>query len=155
MKMKIMLEPTAFMPVRAHETDAGLDLYATEERDIPCIGTKLLHDGGVIEELPPCAVFDTGVHISLEQGTYARVDCRSGLNFNNNVVLGGAGIIDNGFRGTIKVKLYNFGTSPYTVHRGDRIAQLIVSKYETPEIDEVDSMDDTDRGNNGFGSSGV
>lgn len=153
--MRVKIDKGAILPTRAHETDAGLDLYATEERDIPCIGTKLLHDGGVIEELPPCAVFDTGVHISLEQGTYARVDCRSGLNFNNNVVLGGAGIIDNGFRGTIKVKLYNFGTSPYTVHRGDRIAQLIVSKYETPELEVVDELSETDRGNNGFGSSGV
>lgn len=151
--MKVKLDPGAYLPTRAHAQDAGLDLYSTEERDIPCIGTTLMDFDGSLEELPPCAVFDTGVHIAFDPGTYGKIESKSGLNVNHSVVSCG-GVIDEGYTGSITVKLYNFGTEPYRVHKGDKIAQLVVQNYLSPKLEIVSYLDETERGDNGFGSSG-
>lgn len=136
--MKIMLESGATLPARAHDTDAGLDLYSrTTEGMMP----------------GQSAVFDTGVHIELPHGCYARVEGRSGLNIKYGIVVP-SGIIDNSYRGSIIVKLYNLSQEDYIVSAGDRIAQLIIEKCETPEIEIVDSLDETDRQNSGLGSTG-
>ena len=139
MKMKIMLEPTAFMPVRAHETDAGLDLRSRWYTLIPAHGS---------------AEFDTGVHIELPHGWYGKIESKSGLNVKYDVVSCG-GVIDEPYRGSIVVKLYNFGDEDYVVNAGDKIAQLVLMQYLAPELEVVDELSETDRGNNGFGSSGV
>lgn len=75
------------------------------------------------------------------------------MNVNHSVVSCG-GVIDEGYTGSIKVKLYNLGTEPYTVHAGDKIAQLIIQPYAAPELELVEHLDETERGENGFGSTG-
>lgn len=152
--MKIMLDPGATMPTRAHPTDAGMDLYAADDVTIYPDGTKFFHADGFIETIACGEVIDTGVHIAFDPGTYGKIESRSGLNVKHHVVSCG-GVIDEGYTGSIKVKLYNFGTEAYYVRKGDKIAQLVIMPYLTPEIEVVDHLDETERGNAGFGSTGV
>ena len=140
--MKVKLDPGAKMPTRAHETDAGLDLYSRE--------TVTIFPGR-------SEVFDTGVHIELPHGYYGKIESKSGLNVNQGVVSCG-GVIDEGYTGSIVVKLYNLEPSDgnlYTIHAGDKIAQLVIQAYATPELELVDALDETERGSNGFGSTGI
>lgn len=135
--MKIMLDEFAKMPTRAHETDAGLDLYAREDQTI----------------LPGSSVvFDTGVHVELPPNTVGMIKSKSGLNVKWGLV--SEGVIDVGYTGSIKVKLYNHSRYRYEVKRGDKISQLVILPILTPELELVDSLEDTERGSNGFGSSG-
>ena len=140
--MKVKLDPGAKMPTRAHETDAGLDLYSRE----------------TVRLLPGrCAIFDTGVHIELPHGYYGKIESKSGLNINQGIVSCG-GVIDEGYTGSIVVKLYNLESPDgysYTIHAGDKIAQLVIQAYATPELELVDALDETERGSNGFGSTGI
>ena len=138
MKMKIMLEPTAFMPKRAHDTDAGLDLRSRWHTLIPAHGS---------------AEFDTGVHIELPHGWYGKIESKSGLNVNHGIVSLG-GTIDEPYRGSIVVKLYNMSDEDYVVNAGDKVAQLVIMQYLAPELEVVDELSETDRGSLGFGSSG-
>lgn len=140
------------MPTRAHATDAGLDLYSKDEKTIRPRGWKLTGDG-ISLSLGCGETFDTGVHIAFDPGTYGKIESKSGLNVKHGVVSCG-GVIDEGFTGSINVKLYNLGHTPYTVHKGDKIAQLVIMPYLTPEFEVVDELDETPRGNNGFGSTG-
>ena len=153
--MKVKLEPSAYLPTRAHSTDAGLDLYSMEEKTILPIG-RVGIEADTLEpiKLPCSATFDTGVHIAFDQATYGKIESKSGLNVKHSVVSCG-GVIDEGYTGSITVKLYNLGTEPYTVHKGDKIAQLVIMPYLTPKIELVEHLDDTPRGSNGFGSTGV
>ena len=149
-----MLDEGAILPTRAHATDAGLDLYSREEKTIYPQGWKSLDPFSVIEySLPSSEVFDTGVHIAFDPGTYGKIESKSGLNVKNSVVSCG-GVLDEGYTGSIAVKLYNLGTEPYTVNKGDKIAQLVIMPYLTPKIELVDALDETERGNGGFGSTG-
>lgn len=151
--MKIQLDAGAKMPTRAHPTDAGLDLYAAEDAVIYQAGWSVYMDDGSVVDEPCGAVIDTGVHIAFDPGTYGKIESRSGLNVKSHVVSCG-GVIDEGYTGSIRVKLYNLGTESYVVHKGDKIAQLVIMPYLTPEIELVDRLDETDRGDAGFGSSG-
>ena len=136
--MRIMLEEGARMPTVAHAGDAGMDLYAREDAEI----------------LPGEAyTFDTGVHIELPEGTYGKLESKSGLNVNYNVVSLG-GVIDHGYTGSIRVKQYNFGREPYRFLAGEKIVQMIVVPFVDPELEPVESLGSTERGENGFGSSG-
>ena len=140
--MKVKLDPGSYIPTRAHATDAGLDLYAMEDKVI----------------WPDCKVgdgmvFDTGVHIEIPHGYFGKIESKSGLNVNQGIVSCG-GVIDEGYTGSIKVKLYNLGMRGYAVRKGDKIAQLIIQPYATPELELVSHLDETERGDNGFGSSG-
>ena len=137
--MKIMLdEGVGILPTRAHRQDAGLDLYAPEEKVI----------------LPgESAVFDTGVHVELPEGTYGRLESKSGLHVNFDIICAG-GTLDEGYTGSIRVKLYNMGKRPYMVRKGQKIVQMVVIPILRPELEEVDSLSETDRGSNGFGSTG-
>lgn len=135
--MKIMLEEGARMPERAHKQDAGLDLYSREEQII----------------LPgESAVFDTGVHVELPEGTFGKLESKSGLNVKYSVVSCG-GVIDCGYTGSIAVKLYNLGDKPYMVRKGQKIVQMIIQPYLAPELEVVEELSDTDRGSSGFGST--
>ena len=138
MEMKVVLDNDAKMPTRAHPEDAGLDLYSREDKVIPAKGS---------------ASFDTGVHFQLLPHTYGKIESKSGLNVNHNVVCCG-GVIDEGYTGSIVVQLYNFGNEDYTVMRGDKIAQLIIQPYMAPVLIQSDHLSNSDRGDNGFGSSG-
>lgn len=136
--MKIMLDPGAFAPTRAHPTDAGLDLRAKER----------------IKLWPGMsACIDTGVHMELPHGYYGKIESKSGLNVNNDIVSCG-GVIDEGYTGSIIVKLYNFGSSAYVFEPGDKVAQIVIQPYIAPELEIVDVLSETDRGSDGFGSTG-
>lgn len=135
--MKIKIDENAFVPTRAHETDAGLDLYAREDQIVPAHGS---------------AIFDTGVHVELPPFTAGFLKSKSGLNVKHNLT--SEGVIDVGFTGSIVIKLYNHGDTDYYVKRGDKISQLVVVDIHIPHLQIVDELQDTARGNNGFGSTG-
>lgn len=135
--MKIKLDDGAFMPTRAHKTDAGLDLYSPESQIIPA---------------KESAIFDTGVHIELPEGTVGFLKSKSGLNVNHGLV--SEGVIDVGYTGSIKVKIYNHSGYDYRVNVGDKITQLVILPVITPDIELVDSLSTTERGEGGFGSTG-
>jgi dUTP pyrophosphatase len=135
--MNIMLDDGAFVPTRAHEADAGLDIYAMNKQIVPARSS---------------AIFDTGVHIELPPDTVGFLKSKSGLNVKHGIL--SEGVIDEGYTGTIVVKLYNNSHRDYIVNRGDKISQLVVLPVIKPNLTLVDRFDETDRGNNGFGSSG-
>lgn len=135
--MKLMLDDGAIMPTRAHDTDAGLDLYAMEGQIVPA---------------KESAIFDTGVHIELPNGTVGMLKSKSGLNVKHGLT--GEGVIDVGYTGSIKVKLYNHSGYDYEVKKGDKISQLVIMPILTPKLELVDSLEETERGDGGFGSTG-
>jgi dUTP pyrophosphatase len=96
----------------------------------------------------------TDLQISVPKGCYGRIAPRSGLALNFFIDIG-AGVIDADFRGNVAVLIFNFGDNAFHIQRGDRIAQLICEKIESPEIVEVFDLDCSQRGDKGFGSSGV
>lgn len=99
------------------------------------------------------AMFPTGVHISLPEGYEAQVRGRSGLNRDHGIVVP-VGTIDADYRGDIGVVVYNLSREPYTIHPGDRIAQLVICPVIQADWQQVDHLDKTDRWENGFGSTG-
>ena len=135
--MKVVLDPGAKMPTRAHEWDAGLDLYSMEDGYIRCNQSR---------------TFDTGTHIAIPEGCVGLVKSKSGLMCNHGILTDGT--IDAHYTGPIKVCLFNHGSTRYEVKAGDKIAQLVIVPCLLPELDLVDSLKDTDRGDNGFGSTG-
>lgn len=136
-KIKVVLDEGAVMPTRGHATDAGLDLYAREDKVIPGGGS---------------AVFDTGVHIALPEGTVGFLKSKSGLNVKHGIT--SEGVIDAGYTGAICAKLYNHSETCYRVKKGDKITQLVILPILTPELEVVDSLEETERGDGGFGSTG-
>lgn len=164
--MRITLDKGAIMPTRAHDTDAGLDLYSRESKVVPAGGS---------------AVFDTGVHIALPRKWYVSeivselspynenvalhqlhefdiqtvgfLKSKSGLNVKHNIT--SDGVIDMGYTGSIVVKLYNHGKEDYQVNAGDKISQLVILPILTPSLELADKLEETERGNQGFGSTGV
>jgi dUTP pyrophosphatase len=98
--------------------------------------------------------FSTGLKIAIPHGYVGIIKARSGLSFKNSVE-NGAGIIDSDYRGIIKMHLYNLGKFPVSFEAGDKVAQILIQKHETPEFVRVDSLDETARGENGFGSTGI
>lgn len=138
-EINIALDDGAIMPTRAHEADAGYDLYLPE--DI------------VVGNNDRYFFIDTGVHIEIPKGYYGTIKARSGLNKNKHMTC--QGVIDSGYTGTIGVKMYiNERHTMEIIERGTRIAQLIIVPIVTPELKLVDELDETDRGNGGFGSTG-
>lgn len=135
--VEVMLEPGAKMPHRAHPTDAGMDLFAME--------------GGTI---PPCGSvsFDTGVHIGIPSGYVGLLTSKSGLMAKEGIT--SRGTIDSGYVGSIKAVLFNHSHRYVSIEKGQKITQLVILPILTPELEEVDSLEDTDRGDGGFGSSG-
>lgn len=135
--MRIVLDEGAILPTRAHSTDAGLDLYSREEQVI----------------MPgESAVFDTGVHVELPVGTFGKLESKSGLHFKTGIVCLG-GVVDASYRGSIHVKLSNFGDKPYMIRKGQPIVQLVIIPFLSPDIELSDDLSETDRGSNGFGST--
>lgn len=135
--MKIKLDEGAKLPTRAHEADAGLDLYSRD--------TAIVWAG-------KSEVFDTGVHIELPKDTVGFLKSKSGLNVKYGLT--GEGVIDEGYTGSIRVKLYNNSDTHYVINKGDKISQLVILPILKPDLELVDSLEDTERSDNGFGSSG-
>ena len=135
--MKIVLDEGAKMPTRAHEFDAGLDLYAMEDGYIRCNQSR---------------TFDTGVHVEIPEGCVGFIKSKSGLMVNHGITSDGT--IDAHYTGSIRVCLFNHGGSKYEVKAGDKIAQLVIVPCMLPRLELVDSLEETDRGDCGFGSTG-
>ena len=140
--MKIMLDKGAIMPTRAHPFDAGLDLYSPKDEGVWMITPA----GGSV-------TIDTGVHVEIPEGYVGLIKSKSGLMVNRDIVTDGT--IDSHYTGSIKVKLYNHSMCMrYDVRPGDKIAQLVIVPCLLPEPELVDHLEETDRGDGGFGSTG-
>lgn len=136
--MKVKLDKGAYMPTRAHKTDAGLDLYSP-------INTTIYPDDSV------CV--DTGVHMEIPEGYVGDIKSKSGLMVNEDIVTDGT--VDCGYTGSIRVKLFNHGMTEVRIVKGQKIAQIVIKKIITPELELVDELGETERGDNGFGSTGL
>lgn len=135
--MKVMLDEGAFLPTRAHPSDAGLDLYATE--------SFWLHPGEHV-------VTDTGVHVEIPEGHVGLITSKSGLMSQG---ITSRGTIDSDYRGSIKAVLFNHGKEGIQISRGQKITQLVILPCVIEEVEQTFNMNmDTDRGTRGFGSSG-
>jgi dUTP pyrophosphatase len=134
------LHPEAAMPHYAHgpQEDAGMDLRALEH---------VVLSPGVAVGVP------TGIAIELPPGCEAQVRPRSGMALKHSVTVN-FGTIDPGYRGEIRVVMFNLGKADYVIEKGDRVAQLVVARYEPVEWEEGDDLGDSQRGSGGFGSSG-
>ena len=128
----------SIIPTRGSNGSVGYDLYS----NMDCV----IHtsESGLVS---------TGITIVLPPGVYGRVAPRSGLAVKNGIQIG-AGVIDPDYTGEVKVVLFNHGDNDFDVKKGDRIAQLVLEKCETPPIEEISIVEDTERGVGGFGSTG-
>lgn len=143
--MKIKVVNKSSLPLPSYKTigSAGIDLQANILSPI---------------ELKPFgrALIPTGLFVSIPEGYEGQIRGRSGLALKHGITLAnGIGTIDSDYRGEIKVILINLGDEPYIINNGDRIAQLVLSKYELIEFVEVESLEDTQRGDGGFGHTGI
>lgn len=136
--MKIKLDPGAYMPEYAHSTDAGADLKSPID--------AILNGGDSV-------VIDTGVHIAIPAGFVGFLKSKSGLNVKSGIL--SEGVIDSGYTGSIRVKLYNHSKKPFSIHKGQKISQLVILPFLHADFERVDALDETERGNGGFGSTGV
>lgn len=135
-----LLHPQARLPERAHPGDAGADLRSVEAVTIPA-GER--RDVG------------TGLALAIPAGYAGFVQPRSGLAFKHGImVVNSPGLIDAGYRGEVRVSLYNSGREPFAVGVGERIAQLVIQRVEEPAFVAAEELPETKRGDGGFGSSG-
>ena len=138
MKLRIVLEEGARMPLRAHPYDAGLDLFSRADTRIPAHGS---------------AVFDTGVHAEIPEGYVGFIKSKSGLNMKKNLLA--EGVIDAGYTGPIIVKVYNHGGEDVLIRAGEKLTQMVILPVLLPEPELVESLTETERGAGGFGSTGM
>lgn len=135
------VDPDAKLPYRANKGDAGLDLFSIEEKVIEPGETALIR---------------TGIQIELPKGTEAQVRPRSGLALKHSVtILNSPGTIDQGYRGEINVILINHGRELFQVEKQMRIAQMVIAPVLSVTLEEIDTLSASERGEGGFGSSGV
>jgi dUTP pyrophosphatase len=135
--MKVTLDAGAILPSRAHDLDAGFDLYSREE--------AIVYAGD-------SWTFDTGVHMAIPKGYVGDVKSKSGLMMKYGIVTDGT--VDAGYTGSIRVKLFNMSSCAVSIVKGQKIAQLVIKKILTPELEIVDRLEETERGDGGFGSTG-
>lgn len=136
--IKIQLDPGAYVPQRAHQTDAGLDLLSPIDINI----------------LPGMReIIDTGVHVQIPDGYVGLLTSKSGLMANHGIL--NTGTIDSGYRGSLKAVLFNLGEDVLEIRKGMKVTQLVLFPIITPEIEIVNELDGSERGNGGFGSTGV
>lgn len=140
--MKIKLDPGAKLPTRAHRYDAGLDLYARD--DMPEV---------VIPPYGGCRIIDTGVHVQIPEHFAGLIKSKSGLMVHHKILTDGT--VDAHYTGSVHVALFNHGEFGYTVKPGSKIAQLVIVPCCLPALELTEDMVTTDRGNKGFGSSGM
>jgi dUTP pyrophosphatase len=140
--LKIEVESDEFIPTRQHMSDVGYDLKANVEDEVVVAPNSRM-------------VIGTGVKIQLPEGYEASIRPRSGLAAKHGIMLvNSPGTIDSGYRGEVKVILYNSDTRPFTIHRFDRIAQMVLNKVELPTL-VVGKVNESDRGEKGLGSTGL
>jgi dUTP pyrophosphatase len=142
MKVEIVHKSNYPTPQYATELSAGMDLKANTSEPITL---------GPLERV----LIPTGLYIALPEGTEAQIRPRSGLAAKHGIsVLNAPGTIDADYRGEIKVILVNLSNEAFTINPGERIAQMVVAKYEKVEWQEVETLSETERGEGGFGSTG-
>ena len=148
-EIKVMLDKGAIMPTRAHEDDAGLDLYTPED-----FGLGFVNEGDVNRVIDgvDSYIVDTGVHVEIPKGYVGMLKSKSGLNVKYGII--SEGVIDAGYTGSIKVKLYSLDGEITRFKRGDKISQLVIMPIVTPAPKLVEEFAETERSNNGFGSTG-
>ena len=135
------LSDNAIVPKYAHVGDAGMDLYSTGEVRIPPMSAKLVH---------------TGIAIALPDGYEAQIRSRSGLALKSGVfVLNSPGTLDSCYRGEIGVILFNTTKNDFYIQSGSRVAQMVLAPITRGEAIVVEDLDETDRGDGGFGSTGI
>ena len=135
--MKIKLDHGAYMPSRAHDTDAGMDLRTPRKVTVPAHGS---------------AIIDTGVHVELPEGCAGLLVSKSGLNVKHGIT--STGLIDEGFTGTILVSLYNHSDEAYSFAAGDKVTQLVVMSVRYEPVEIVQEISGGERGDDGYGSTG-
>lgn len=135
--MEIMLDNGAYMPSRGHSADAGLDLRTPEAVTVPAYGSTTI---------------DTGVHVAFPHGCAGLLVSKSGLNVRHDIT--STGLIDEGYTGSVVVKLYNHGGEDYEFEAGDKVTQLVVIPVVCEPLEQVAAFNRTARGDNGFGSTG-
>ena len=145
-KIKVQrMEGNEDLPLPKYMSDgaSGMDLFAA------VTDTMVIPAGEV-------ALVPTGIRIALPEGFEAQIRPRSGLAARNGVgLLNSPGTIDSDYRGEIKIVMFNFGKEPFTINRGDRIAQMIIARVARAILVEQDDLEDTQRGSGGFGHTGV
>ncbi|RMG19507.1 MAG: dUTP diphosphatase [Bacteroidetes bacterium] len=142
--MKVNIINTSSNPLPSYATplSAGVDLYANNEAPI------------VLESLQRCLV-PTGLYIELPPGYEAQLRPRSGLAIRHGIsLLNTPGTIDADYRGEIKVILVNLSPDPFTIQKGERIAQMVIARHEQVQWEEVNTLGETRRGSGGFGHTG-
>lgn len=142
--MKIKIKTlSGILPQYETEGSAGMDIRA------------YIDEPAVIE--PGCrALIPTGLFMEIPPGYEVQIRARSGLAVKHGIGLtNGVGTIDSDYRGEIKVSLINWGDEPFTVNNGDRIAQMVVARYESAYLEQVEQLSETDRGDGGFGHTGI
>jgi len=132
------LDPEAIVPTKANRLDAGYDLYASSDVQVPSL---------------EWVAVKTGISMAIPEGHVGLIWPRSGLAFKNGIDVF-AGVIDSGYRGEIAAILFNAGDECFEIQKGNRIAQILIQKIEDFELLEVDDLDKTERDKGGFGSSG-
>ena len=142
MKVQIINQSKHPLPQYATEQSAGMDLRANLDEPV------------VMKPLERCLI-PTGLYISLPKGFEAQVRPRSGLAIKQGIgVLNSPGTIDADYRGEIRVILVNLSSEPFTIQDGERIAQMVIARHEQVEWEQVDVLDETERGAGGFGHTG-
>lgn len=137
--MQISIKDKLCMPERAYPTSAGLDLKA--EQDHVLYPNESFTMG-------------TGIHVAVPEGYVGLVFSRSGMGKIKVTLSNSVGVIDAEYRGPLKLMLINHGETPLHINKYDRIGQLVLVPIITPELEVVDTLDDTERGHGGFGSTG-
>ncbi|MGI6203950.1 MAG: dUTP diphosphatase [Anaerovoracaceae bacterium] len=142
--MKIrLITKSGTVPAYETEGSAGMDIKAMLDSPVTILPGRR-------------ALIPTGLYIELPPGYEAQIRARSGLAIKKGICLSnGVGTIDSDYRGEIGVGLVNLGEEPFTVNDGDRIAQMVIARYERAEFDVTDELDETERGAGGFGHTGV
>lgn len=135
--MEIMLDEGSYMPSLGHRTDAGLDLRTPKAVTVPAYGS---------------AIVDSGVHVALPHGCAGLLVSKSGLNVKHDIT--STGLIDEGYTGSIVVKLYNHCGEDHEFEAGDKITQLVVIPVVREPLEQVSAFNPSERGDNGFGSTG-
>lgn len=138
MELKVKLDEGAVLPHRAHATDAGADLFAPHDVIVPAKGS---------------AVVDTGVHVELPPNTVGMIKSKSGLNVRDSIL--SEGVVDEGYTGSVVVKLYNHGDADVVIGEGAKLTQLVVMPVLYPTIVEASEIVGGPRGDAGFGSTEV
>lgn len=154
------LTENAILPRRANMYDAGMDLsYSRDEPLVVEPGKRVCVPIDIsvqLSELSDLRMIPDGVktaNFSVPSNHYLRIAPRSGLALKHGIDVG-AGVVDYGYTGPLGVVVFNFGDAPFTINKGDRIAQMIAERISYAYVKEVEQLDETTRGNEGFGSSG-